>query len=83
MSTSTATELTILSVLRDYAAPLPFERLFVEGNGQSVVPISRTDLHELLSRLEKAGDIFNLGTRDTAKLQISAQGRARLAEANL
>lgn len=83
MSTS-ADERLVLSILADAGDLMsPEPQLWLEANAQSGTPITRTDLKSVLQRLEKKQQVIGISGEDYTKWKISANGKARLAEANL
>jgi len=84
MSTTAATERVVLGVLAEAGDMLtPEPQLLREANFQSATPITRADLKAVLGRLEARQQVIGISGDDFTKWKISANGKARLAEANL
>ena len=84
MSTTLITERIVLSVLADFGENMTAEpRLLAPVNEISATPVTRDDLRQVLRTLDNKRQVIGISGDDYTKWKISANGRARLAEAGL
>ena len=84
MSTTTFTERLVLRVLADLGGHMIAEpKLLTPVNDLSATPVTRDDLRQILRTLDGKHQVIGITGDDYTKWKISANGLARLAEANL